>query len=99
MKAGSAVLTQVQNQMTMFGLPVPLLMMAVIAGALAMVLMVIIEVFILMIPFGVIGMAGAWLFFVRKVKSNLHYDREIMLPAKFWRSRKHQRLLTAGVKK
>ncbi|RCK43683.1 hypothetical protein TH25_21285 [Thalassospira profundimaris] len=98
MKAGSAVLTRIQNQMTMFGLPMPLMMLCVVIGAMGLVVMVILEIFWLMLPTMVLGIAGAWLFFIRKIKDNMHFDRELSLPLRFWRTGHPTRLLNAGRK-
>ena len=99
MKAGSAVLTQIQGQMTFLGLPVALVGLMVGIGFFAMTLFLLLKLLVLMIPAGIVGMAGAWLFFIKKVKDSPHFAREIALPPRFWKSNKRNRLLNVGVKR
>ncbi|HCK18441.1 MAG TPA: hypothetical protein DHW36_07985, partial [Thalassospira sp.] len=65
MKAASAVLIQVQRQMTLIGLPISLLLVAGLAGVLGFVLPVVFDFPALVIPGGIVGFFGAWIYLVK----------------------------------
>ncbi len=96
MKAASAVLIQVQRQMTLIGLPVSLLLIAGLAGVLGFVLPVVFDFPALVIPGGLLGFIVAWIYLVKHQRINPNHDRELLVAPMFWGSRKGARLLTTG---
>jgi len=99
MKAASAVLIQVQRQMTLIGLPISLLLVAGLAGVLGFVLPVVFDFPALVIPGGIVGFFGAWIYLVKHQRINPNYDRDLLVTPMFWGSRKGERLLTTGGRK
>lgn len=99
MKAASAVLVQAQRQMTLIGLPIPLLIVAGLVGVLCFVLPVACDFPALVIPGGIIGFVGAWAYLVKHQRIDPNHDRNLLVAPMFWGSHKGTRLLTTGGRK
>lgn len=99
MKAASAVLIQAQRQMTLIGLPIPLLLVAGLVGVLGFVLPVVFDFPALVIPGGIVGFVGAWFYLVKHQRIDPNYDRNLLVAPMFWRSRRQYRLLITGGRK
>lgn len=97
MKATSAVLVQVQRQMTFLGLPVQLLGLAAAAGTICGVTGVLADLPALFL-IGFVGAFGAaWAWMLRRYRADLHFDKQLTLAPRFWiKGRAGRRHLVAG---
>lgn len=97
MKAASAVLVQVQRQMTIFGLPPRLLILAVLAGTVCAVGGIAADILVLFLIGFVGGFAASWVWLVRRYRADLHFDRHLTVAPKFWiKGKGGRRCLVAG---
>lgn len=96
MKASSAVMVQIQRQMTILGLPIPLLFIALGAGGFGAAACILLEWLpaVLPVAFGVF--AACWYAFYRRSQANHHVDRDLLLTPRFWRASTERHLVTGG---
>lgn len=95
MKAMSVVLPQAQRPFTILGVPGPLAMLALSAGAFGGSLMVVMRLAPLFLPVGVAITVALWSYFWRRCRLDPHFDRVLLRTPRFWRG-KPERTLIAG---
>ncbi|HCW68094.1 MAG TPA: hypothetical protein DHR80_13035 [Thalassospira lucentensis] len=88
MKAASIVQVHVQHQMTLAGLPMRLLVLALIGGAVMLVVPLLAKSIALAIPCGVIGIVGCWLTLLGKFRADPFYDKQLLLAPRYWGKRR-----------
>ncbi|MCW9033497.1 MAG: hypothetical protein OQK35_03195 [Alphaproteobacteria bacterium] len=96
MKAQSDILVQVQRQMTFLGLPMRLLALAAIGGVIGMLPGIALDILPLLLIGFSLGFVIAWVWLFRKVRSDLHFDRDITQAPSFWIGQGQHRQLIAG---
>ncbi|WP_142850715.1 hypothetical protein [Telmatospirillum sp. J64-1] len=90
-------MTQMQRQMTMLGLPIPLLMLCISAAAIGAVSCIIFDWLPATLPVAGGLFIGMWRFFHRRCRVDIHYDRSLIKASRFWRgNRVHRHLLAGG---
>ncbi|MDP2699939.1 hypothetical protein [Thalassospira sp.] len=101
MKAASVVQVHIQHEMTLAGLPMRLIVLVVIGGALALLIPLLLRSLAIAIPSGVIGIAGSWFILLGRYRKNPFYDKELMLAPRFWTKRRgtNSILSTGGCRK
>jgi uncharacterized membrane protein (DUF485 family) len=98
MKATSLIQVHIQHEMTIAGLPLRLLLVAVVTGCSFLIIPLIARSIAIAIPCGVIGILCSWLYLTRRHRANPFFDRQLLLAPRFWISRKgnHCVLSTGG---
>lgn len=96
MKAASAVLVQSQRQMTVLGLTLPLMIVVSGGAAVSAAIMVVLDLIALLLPAACLSFAGLWLLFLRQMRANPFFDRDLFVGTRFWKGSRVSRHLVAG---
>lgn len=99
MRAASAVLVLTQRPMTFFGIAPTLLALVGAAGTIGMMITILADVIALMLPVAGALVVGTWAWAWRNTRRDHHFDRGLMLAPRFWRGRRHDRVLLAGARR
>lgn len=96
MKTTSGILVQVQRQTTFLGLPPRLLVLATMAGTTGLMTGVAFSSpAVLLIGFTG-GFAVSWVYLFRRVREDVHHDRQLLTAPRFWTGHGPHRTLVAG---